>query len=482
MITDTTGTTGALAEGVTQAPFADRFQRVVGSRLDPGYISACLTRADQGYFDALADLLGEVRGTDTHLQTVLSKRESAVAAAAWELRPPPGAGKRGDSIAAYCTEVLRSVQGDCDLAIDFVDLLAELQAGVYYGRAVVETRWAQDGRWWYPAAFVPVHPRRLAMPVDWRLRIWDAAGGALSSDGRAGESPFQEYPGVALGDFPVGKFIVHRPRTVPGAYPTKNGLGRVLVWFACFKKFGLREFLGLCEWASRGLRIGTYSSGTTKDRPSQPNPEDKAVLDRALRVLSSAMAVSIPDTTSIDVTDAGSENTISERLVRLCNAEMSKAALGGDLSTESGQKGARSLGDTQKKDQTIYTRMDAASCASTLKRDLLTPLVVLTFGESARRWVPEWVPQIEEPPDTEKQSRVFGSFLEHGGHVTQREYRNALGVPDPVPGDATDDGEPIDDDESTDLVVMPGAAPPADPNAPDPNDPNGAPPTDAQPA
>jgi phage gp29-like protein len=451
-----------LEQAVTQPPWADRYQRVVGSALDPGYISACLARADQGYFDALADLLGEVRGTDTHLQSVLGKRESAIAAAPWELRPPPGAGRRGDEIAKYCTEQLRAVEGDGDLAIDFADLLAELQGGVYHGRAVVENLWAQDGRWWYPRAFLPVHPRRLAMATNWALHIWDPVGGAFDAERGGGSSPFATFPGVPLAAFPRGKFIVHRPRTVPGAYPMRNGLGRVLVWFACFKKVGWRELMGLVEWAARGLRVGTYASGTSKDRPSPPNPEDKAVLDRALRTLSSAMAVSIPDTTSIEVHEAGAENTLSERLIRLCNAEMSKCVLGGDLSTESGVRGARSLGDTQRDDQLVLTRMDAAGDASTVKRDVLTPMVVMSFGESARRWVPDLVLQIEPPPDPEKQARVFGSFIEHGGHVTQRDYRNALSVPDPVPSDAKNAGKELDEDEGDELVVMPGAQPAAD--------------------
>jgi phage gp29-like protein len=172
------------------------------------------------------------------------------------------------------------------------------------------------------------------------------------------------------------------------------------------------------------------------------------------------MAVSIPDTQKIEVLPAGAENTLHERLVRLCNAEMSKAVLGGDLTTESGTKGARSLGDTQREDQTAYARHDAGSCSATIKRDLLTPLVVLTFGEAARRHVPEFAPQVEPPPDPLKVAQVYGSFIEHGGHTTQRDYRDALGIPDPVPSDAAN--AEIDPDDGDELVQMPGTQAAAD--------------------
>ena len=60
------------------------------------------------------------------------------------------------------------------------------------------------------------------------------------------DSPFGIFPGLPLDRFPAGKFIVHRPR-VRGVYPVKEGLGRLLVWWATFKRFAVRDFAAFAE-------------------------------------------------------------------------------------------------------------------------------------------------------------------------------------------------------------------------------------------
>lgn len=429
-----------LTEDVAHGTYAERFQRVIGSRLEPQYVASCFALSDQGYFDALADLLGELRRVDGHAHSVLSKRESTVSSGDWEIEPAPGGGDTDDEVARYCTDAFDDLETGSDL-LSFTGLVHELQGGIYYGRAVVETTWTQDGRWWRPQRFRAVHPRRLAMPVDNELRIWDSWGGALGAPGSshgAAESPFTVFPGVALSAFPRGKFIRHEPRTSPGETPMRQGIGQQIAWWSTFARFGMRQFLALVEWAGRGLRVGKYDAGDSKG-VSVSRPENKTALQQTLQHMSSAIASVISNKEEIEIIQPDGRAALHPQLIELCQSMISKVALGNTLSTEVGSKGgSRAVASEQREGELAIGRADAKRVAETLKRDLLLPMVRMNFGDTARP--PRLRAHIEPPPDREAQSRVIDAAVRSGVHITQRQARNALGFEDPR---GSEDGDQI---------------------------------------
>ena len=426
--------TAPLAAALATPPYNDRFQQRYGSALSPQAITAAQRMGDTGYLYQFIDILDELRESDPHLHAELFKREAMVAGAEWELRPPEDSGALGAEIAKYCTRVLGDIESTSDTSLSFADALMHLQSAVYYGRAVAEVVWSPDGR--TPASLDFVHARRLAYATDWRLHLWDATGNggnALGSAQTDAERAFAQFPGVPFDAFPTGKFIVHRPR-VRGGYPTREGLGRTVCWFSCFKKFNVRDLLAYAEWAGRGLRVGTFASGNDPQNPARATPEDVAILKTALEAMSSTVSVVVPDTTKLQVVDAPANNHVHSELQQLCNAEISKAVLGATLTSEGGQSGGnRALGEVHERVSLMIARRDASALAATLRRDLLRPMVERAFGAGAP--VPAFAFAVDPAADLDALAKRLKIAVEAGVKIGQRDARNLLQFPDPQPDD-----------------------------------------------
>ena len=472
----------SLVVHVAPAPFNDRFARILGSGLTPQQVTAVLSNADLGYMWSLADLLDEIRERDGHLHSELQKREARLAGAPWELMPPEGSGAYGETIAKWCTERLGDIEAEGDLQRSFADAVSDLQGAVFYGRAGHEVTWQYDGsRWFVPRALSWIHPRRFAYTTDWRLHLWDASGTSptsfLPQESPYTETPFGTFPGVALDRFPAGKFLIHRPR-VRGVLPTREGLGRLCVWWSTFKRFDVRDLMAYAEWAGRGLRLGRYASGTNAKSDLGANPaneDDKAVLDEFLDKMSSSVSGSIPDTCAVEIVSAPTNNDVHSRILSICNAEMSKAILGGTLGSEVGSTGGnRALGEVHERNELMIAQSDAQSVAATLRRGLLRPMVEYNFGAGAP--VPRIVFSVAPSEDVNRLAeRLKIAVKELGVAVGQRDARNLLGFPDPSADDALCTGEPP-------KPVVEDVAVETTPATADPSTPATAPQTPTEPA
>jgi len=432
---------GTMRVPIAPAPYVDRHQIRVGSLLSPQTAYAAVRMADNGYLWQLIDLLDELRETTTHLHSVLSKRELQVAGAEWELRPPEDSGDRGSEIAKWATRVLTGLEARDDLGRSFPDACADLLGAIYYGRSVLEVVWDKTCR--VPVALEFVHPRRLAYATDWRLHLWDATGGGSTSidpipqpsttDTERPQDFWTRFPGVPLDVFPAGKWVIHRPR-VRGGYPTREGVGRTVLWWALFSKWDVRDWLAFAEWAGRGLRIGTYASGNDPKSPARASDEDVSVLQTALDAMSSVCSVVVPDTTKIDIANIPHDASVHADLLRAANAEISKAILGETLTTEVGETGGnRALGQVHDDVRLMIARADARALASTLRRDLLRPMVQRSFGVDAP--VPEIAFAVDPKADLDALATRLERFVKIGGQLGQRTARNLLQIPDPEPGE-----------------------------------------------
>ena len=240
---------------------------------------------------------------------------------------------------------------------------------------------------------------------------------------------------IPLASFPAGKFVVHQP-VVRGVYPTREGLGRLLVWWSTFKRFDIRDLLAYAQWAGRGLRVGTYSTGKGEMGEYVSTPDDQQVLMEALDAMSSTVAVAIADTTKIDVVSAPSNNDVHDRLAALCNAEMSKAIVGGTLGSEvTAGGGNRALGEVHERGELVIARADARALAATLRRDLLRPMVEMSFGVG--RLAPTMFFATDPAGDLDGLAKRMKIFHDMGGRLGQRSAANALQLPE------------IEDDEET---------------------------------
>jgi phage gp29-like protein len=326
--------------------------------------------------------------------------------------------------------------------------MQNLLTATFHGRAAVELTYVRDGRYTMPRHAYAVHPRRLSWSneSDWRLYLYDAT---------SGDTRFAKFPGVPLSDaavFPRGRMLVHMPRQF-GTYPTREGLGRALVWFSAFKRWTVRDWLAFAEWAGRGLRVGKYATGRDPQNDGRANDEDVTALQEALQAMSSTVATVIPDVTDIKVIEA-KDNQVHNDLVKLCNGEMSKMVLGGTLVSDPGDRGARSLGEVHLRAMSLLLKSDAENLADTIRRDLFAPLVRANLGDRAP--VPHIAFGVEPPADAKERAERLKLYMDQGLRVPAEWIYDAEGIPSPQPGDVTIGG--------TGAAVMPRAdAPPAEP-------------------
>lgn len=390
-----------------------------GSTLTPLALTAAMRSADVGYMTPLVDLLDEIRETDPHVHTVLSKREWTVAGAEWEIRPSRAFS--GEKESALGAEVRLFVAAVLEYIPSFSDALSHLMSAVYYGRGLLEAEWVTEGRWFVPRRLHAVHPRWIHYDPSWRLRLWTEGDGANGG-------PFGAWPGIDLSAFPAGQFIAHSPR-IRGGFATREGLGRLLAWFAMFKRWVLRDAMGLAEMAGRMARIGTYSSGAGGTVAT--SAEDKAVLEAALQNWSSSRALIHPEGTKVQFVPPVSGNTIHHPLLATFNAEMSKAVLGETLTTEAGEKGARSLGEVHAQQGRMVARYDARSLEETVTNGLIAPLVRWNFGPTAP--VPSFALAVDPQESLDALAERIEKLVGVGLRIGQGWTRDQFGIEDPRP-------------------------------------------------
>ena len=349
-------------------PLYLQMQRI-GGNLTPAQVSGIFREADAGDITRLVDLANEARQRDCHLHAVLSTRELALQSLRYQVVPYKEQRRKKPKlkdrkIADWVQETLQGVSGDdSDPKFQLADtagLVSHLAGAVYFGHATAEIVFGKDGRYVVPVGFSCIGQRR--------FQFSDEGGRLQWADGFAdGVDLMSAYP---------GKFIQYLPR-ITGDVPAREGLVRPLMWAALFRNWDIRDWLQLAELAWKPWRTGQYQKAATT--------EDIDILIQTLENMTSSGIAVYPETDKVLIewpkhsVSSGGGGTHSE-LAAFMGGEMSKAVLGQTLTTESGTKGARSLGEIHNKVRGDIRDADARSIASVLRRHLITPLVRMNFG------------------------------------------------------------------------------------------------------
>jgi len=408
-------------------PWTEKYQRRAGSELSPQYITTCNRNADLGRMSAYADLLDELHAADPHLSAVLFKRSSRVASARWEVTPTNTTRKKAlaKETARFCTEL---VQGIPHLS----QVLLHLLGAIYHGRSAVELMWGETaGLGFVPQTVLPIHPRRLSYAaMNWELHLYDETGQP---------SKHTMYPGTPLSAYPAGKFVVHRP-TSRGEYPTREGIGRIVQWFALFKRWTMRDWMAFAELAGRPGRIGYFGTGGANPEVRAnalpaATPDHVKDLHYAMQEWTGAAFAVLPDTVRAEfVNIAAGYQDLHEKLIALINAEISKAVLGGTLTTDPGKLGARALGDTQQDEQLLIARWDARVLGEALTYQLLAPAVRYNYGPDAP--VPQLILDVSPDKDRVQFAQYVKTLAEAGLNIPQSWVRDELNIPEAKQGES----------------------------------------------
>jgi phage gp29-like protein len=395
--------------------------------LTPPRLAKILQQAEQGDLTAQHELFADMEEKDGHLFSELQKRRMAVQQLDWAIVPPKNATPEEVKHAEFVTEVLESME-------DFGDVLFDMTDGIGHGFAALEMTWGR------------VDGVQMPVKIEHRPQGWFKL--ALNPDISRNELRLRDNSadGEALWQF---GWIMHQHRARSG-YLSRSGLFRVLAWPFLFKNYAVRDLAEFLEIYGLPLRLGTYGVGATE--------KDKATLLRAVVGIGHNAAAIIPQGMAIDFKDAAKgEEKPFDSMISLMERTMSKAILGGTLTSSEGANGTQALGKVHNEVRTELRNADAKQIAATLKRQLIYPLLALNKGATDMRRCPSLVFDTQEPEDLKLYSEAVPKLVGVGMQIPSKWAHDKLKIPQPGAGEAV-------------LAV----SAPADPKTPQPGKPASA--------
>lgn len=369
------------------------------SGLTPAKLAGILRDAEKGDIKAQCELFQDMEEKDAHMLAEIGKRRRALTTVDWEVTPPRNANAAEKAEAAWLNEVLQDLP-------DFEDLLFDMLDAIGKGFAGIELDWQMLGREWLPAAF------------DYREASWFQLDLETRTELRLRDGSPE---GERLNPF---GWIVHQHKAKSG-YVARGGLYRVLAWPYLFKNYAVRDLAEFLEIYGLPLRLGKYPPGSTA--------EEKATLLRAVISIGHNAGGIIPEGMSMEFKEAaqGSHDPF-DWMVQWAEKSMSKAILGGTLTTQAdGKTATNALGQVHNEVRHDLLKSDAKQVATTLRQYLLYPLLVLNRGgDRDPRRLPRFQFDLVEAEDMKTYATALPSLAGSGMRIPTRWAHEKLRIPE----------------------------------------------------
>jgi len=331
--------------------------------------------------------------TDAHVDSTVQSRMSGVTANEWDIEEGESS-RKARRAADWAREFFEG--------FDMEAIQEEMLEAVLLGFAPLEVIWEKAEGRWIPATLKGKPQEWFGFDQENNLR-------------------FLTKENMVEGELlPPYKFLLVRSRA---SYQNPYGQ-RVLsrcFWPVAFKKGGLKFWVAFTEKYGMPWVIGKHPRGA-------PDSERNDLLDGMEEMVQDGVAV-IPDDSSVEIiSDAsrGASAELYERLVDVCNAEISKAVLGQTLTTEMSSKGgAYAASETHMEVRGDLVERDKKLVAGAFNRlidwacDLNFPDVVRPFF----RW------QEEEALQTERAERDK-ALAEQGVRFGKKYYSRIYNIPE----------------------------------------------------
>ncbi len=368
--------------------------------LTPAKLARLYEDAEGGDLTAQARLAEDMQEKDPHLHAEISKRQLATLTVDWNLRAPSGA-SAADQRATEELEALLREEMDID------QLILDLAGAILPGYAGIELEWEQSEGQWRATPHARSADWFMVAPEDrdtLRLRTTAAGGEALR---------------------PWGWIVHHHP--AKSGYLTRSGLVRVLGWPFLFRALSTRDFAEFLEIYGLPLRVGRYPRGATDD--------EKSTLMQAVVSIGHNAAGILPQGMEIEFQEAarGAADPFLA-MVRWAEQSISKAILGGTLTSQVDGKGSYAAAQTHDEVRDDIKRADLRLIARTLTRDLVTPLARLNTG---LKTVPQFRFDTAENEDMGALAESLPKLVDAGVRIPQSWVHDKLRIPAPA------DDEPI---------------------------------------
>jgi phage gp29-like protein len=375
---------------------AERWSTYPSAGLTPNRLSAIFREADQGNVFRQMELFEEMEEKDTHLTAILQTRKMAVLGKDYEVMPYAQT-PEDERIAAQVGEIIYGIANLEEALLDLLDAIGK-------GFALSELIWEVKGGQARVAEMRWIPQKKVIFGEDGKPRL------LIAETGWQGVTP------------PLWKVIYHRYKARSGS-PTRSGVLRVVGWMYLLKNFALKDWAAFNEIFGMPLRLGKYDNTSS--------PADRDALVQAIRNLGSDAAGVISKSTEIEFVDATSRSGGAnpyQLMADFCNREMSKAVLGQTLTTDtSGGTGTYAAASVHGQVRRDLVDADAQALASTLREQLLRPLVGFNFGWDKQ--VPWFRFRFEEEEDLKTLSEVYRNLAALGMPLDMEHVAERFGIP-----------------------------------------------------
>jgi len=180
---------------------------------------------------------------------------------------------------------------------------------------------------------------------------------------------------------PAGKFIFHR--AAGSGFVERRGYMIACTWLHAAKSWALRDWLVYSNVYGLPQIEGIYEGDV-----EQLNLH-RTIYEAMLRDFGHGKPVIHPDDFKLTVQQSptgGRAQDVFGALVGWANTEMSKRVQGETLTTEVGGVGSYAIGDVHADVKNAIVRSDARKLASTLRTDLLVPILALNAPVLGNLW------------------------------------------------------------------------------------------------
>lgn len=363
-----------------------------------------LVQAEQGYLVRQAELFDDMEERDTHIGAEMAKRKMQVSQLDWSLVPASSAGAKEK----------KDVEKLQSLIIDNVDvesLVLAMSDGIGKGFSCIQIEWARDQLTglWVPGALRPRPARWFTVDRATRQNIRIRTG-ANSIDGA---------------ELLKDQWICHHHFTRSATGPATSGLFRQIALPYVFKNFAIKNWLRFCQSYGIPLRVLFHNE---KDEAK------KRALRAALYSLGSSGVALIEggttdDLKTVDLTSG--EGQGFQALVDWSESSVSKAILGGTLTSDSGKNGNYATANIHDSARIQIRNHDSKQIAETLTRQFVGAMARVN-GLSIRA---RWVFDTQDPEDLALYADALPKLAARKVRIPLKYVHDKLKIPQAVDGE-----------------------------------------------
>ena len=382
---------------VITAPFSQCMELSSAYQIKPGQLAVMFQAAETGNITEQMMLYKRMCELDAHMFAELSKRQRAVTTVDWVLQPPIDASEAEITSTKEVESIIRAIPNWTTALFNLTDAIGK-------GFSAMEIEWHKR---------IPIGLHFVNQELFGTESVFDTQLKLRNNNG-------------SLDDLWQYGWLLHWHPARSG-YLQEQALMRVLAWTYVFKTFTTSQLNDFLDKYGLPIVIGKYRAGTTQ--------ADQKQLSKAVNNIGRDARAVIPESMLIEfekVSTGGSRDF--KNVIEYWERKQSLAILGGTLTSEAGEKGARALGDVHNDVRLELLDSDCKQIASSITRDLIIPITRLN-GMFAENRMPVFSFLLKENIDKQVAIDVIERAVRSGLHVGRSWAHAFLDIPIPSSGE-----------------------------------------------